>query len=214
MDGATLQNRIYKGYGKAAAKIGINHDLYRPRGTQFPLIGSNKLATLPVSFNAEDFKYSRPNKYGKPTWFAVMDGTQTQVGDYLKGSSGTFFIAAQQALLPILAVECNRIINVQRPQQQRGVGAQGYGGDTDANETMLMQEWPASILQGTKGEKSETRLPGDVRMAWWAILLPSAPGVTIRSDDIITDELARRYIVSSAELSDLGWRITAMQAQT
>lgn len=214
MDGATIQNRVYRGYAKAAAKIGVAHDQYRPIGALSPLAAGNKLASLQASFNAESFTYGKPNKYGKPTWYAVVDGAQTRVGDYLVGPSGTFFIAAQQALLPILAVECNRTINILRPQQQTGVGAVGYGGDTDANETLLIQAWPASVLQGTKGEKTEAALPGDVRSPWWVVLLPHAVGVTLRTNDIITDELARRYIISSAELTDAGWRMTAMQAQT
>ena len=160
-------------------------------------------------------KYGKPNKYGHPTWFGLFDGALTKPGDYLTNASdGTFFIAAQQQALPILLVQCNRTINVLRPQQQAGVGALGYGGDTAANETTLMTAWPASVLQGTKGEKGDAILPGDVRSPWWAILLPAYPGVTLRAADIITDELSRRYVISSAELSDLGWRITAMQAVT
>ena len=212
MDGVTLQKRVYRGYAIAAPRIGIAHDLYRPATALNPLATGNKIATLPVSFNNEDFKYGRPSKYGDPTWYAVVDGAQTRVFDYLKGPSGTFFIAAQQALLPIFAVECNRTINVYRPQQQTGIGAVGYGGDTDANETLLMQQWPASLLRGSKGDRNGVNLPGDVRSPWWEILLPYA-GVQIRTDDVITCDLGRRYIVSSAEL-DLGWRITAMQALT
>lgn len=212
MDAALLQKKIYYGYKQAALRIGPINTIYRPTTALNPL--AVVLLTLNASFNAEDFTYGRPNKYGKPTWFGVFDGGLTKVGDYLIGPQGTFFIAAQQLHLPILCVECNRVMDVYRPQQQAGIGAVGYGGDTTAAESLLMQQWPASVLQGTKGEKSETALPGDVRMAWWSILMPSWPGVVLRSDDIFTDDLKRRYVVSSAELTDLGWRITAMQAQT
>ena len=213
MDGVTLQKRVYRGYAIAAPRIGIAHDLYRPATALNPLATGNKIASLPVSFNAQDMKYGKPNGYGKPLWYAVADGAQTKVGDYLKGPSGTFFIVAQQPLLPILAVDCNRTIDIKRPQQQTGIGAVGYGGDTDANETLLMQQWPASVLQGTKGEKSGTNLPGDMRSPWWVILLPYI-GVQIKTDDIVTDEKGVRYVTSSTELTDLGWRITAMQALT
>jgi hypothetical protein len=214
MDGATLQARIYSGYAKAALRIGLRTDLYRASGPTNPLASINKQSTIFASFNAEDMKYGKPNKYGHPTWFGLFDGRLTQVGDYLTNSTdGTYFIAAQQTNLPILLVQCNRTINVLRPQQQTGVGALGYGGDTAANETVLMTAWPASVLQGTKGEKSEVNLPGDVRNPWWSILVPYC-GVTLRSGDIVADDLARRYVISSAELTDLGWRITAAQAQT
>lgn len=213
MDAATLQNRVYKGYGKAAKYIGPAYNLFRPISAINPF-SNGPLATLNASFNAEDMTYGRPNKYGKPTWFCLVDGTQTMVGDYLSADAGTFFIAAQQPILPILAVECNRTINVLRPQQQTGVGAVGYGGDTDANETPLMTGWPASVLQGTKGEKGEVNLPGDVRNPWWQMLFPAFPGVNLRTADIITDDMNRRYVISSAELTDLGYRCTAQQAQT
>jgi len=160
--------------------------------------------------------YSKPNKYGKATWYCLADGSLLAVGDYLVQPDGSvFFIAGLQDLLPIFVVGCNRTVDVLRPQQLSGVGAVGYGGNTAATETSLVTQFAASILQGTKGEKSPVDLPGDVRIPWWAILLPVLPGgVALRTGDIINDDLARRYIISSAELTDLGWRITAMQAET
>lgn len=213
MNADKLQAKVYAGYGKAAQRIGPLCQLYRPLSPTAPL--ANQLAPLYASFNAEDFSYMRPNKYAKPTWFCVADGRLLAVGDYLVDPLGkTWFIAALQTILPILAVDCNRTISMRRPQRQTGNGRLGYNGDTAANETILMSGWPASVLQGTKGEKSETNLPGDTRSPWWTVLLPAWPGVVLRSADIITDDLERRYVISSAELTDLGWRITAAQAQT
>ena len=215
MDAATLQLRIYKGYAKAALRIGYLTDQYRPNSAVNPLAIGNKLRSLNVSFNAEDMKYGRPSKYGKPTWYGIYDGTLSQVGDYLiSAKDGKFFVAAQQQALPILLVECNRTINVIRPQQISGVGAVGYGGDTDANETVLMTAWPASVLLGGRGEKSEVSLPGDGRNGGFIVLLPYYPSVTIRSDDLITDDLNRRFVIQTAELTDLGWRLQTMQVQT
>lgn len=213
MDSTKIQSRVWKGYGKAAKYIGPAYNLYRPIFAVNPF-SNGPVATLNASFNAEDMTYGRPNKYGKPTWFCLVDGSQVLVGDYLINATQTFFIAAMQPILPILAVDCNRTVNVLRPQQQTGVGAVGYGGDTDANETALMTGWPASVLQGTKGEKNEVNLPGDVRNPWWQMLMPAFPGVVLQSADIVTDDIGRRYIISSAELTDLGWRCTMMSAQT
>lgn len=215
MDAATLQNRIYKGFAKAATRIGYNADQYRPTSAFNPLAIGNKLRSLAVSFAPQDLRYGKPNSYAKPLWYGVYDGTLSQVGDYLiSAKDGKFFVAAQQQALPILLVECNRILNILRPQQQTGVGAQGYGGDIDGNETPLMTGWYASVLLGTKGEKIDAGLPNDTRSASWIILMPAYPGVILRSSDIVTDELARRYLISSAELTDLGWRIQAGQVQT
>jgi hypothetical protein len=213
MDSTKLQQKVWAGYAKAALRIGPIFTLFRPSDAINPF-QYGPVTSLNASFNAEDMTYGRPNKYGKPTWYCLVDGTQTLVGDYLINDAQTFFIAAMQPILPILAVDCNRTINVLRPQQQTGVGAVGYGGDTDANETLLMQGWPASLLQGTKGEKNEVNLPGDVRNPWWQMLMPAFSGVVLQSADIVTDDIGRRYIISSAELSDLGWRCTMMSAQT
>jgi hypothetical protein len=68
---------------------------------------------------------------------------------------------------------------------------------------------------GQKSDKGPVDLPGDVRNPSWLILLPPLPGnVYLRSADVITDEQSRRYVISSAELTDLGWRISAMQVLT
>lgn len=214
MDGATLNNKVMAGYTKAAQKIGTTYQHYRPSSASNPIASGNRLADMLVSLNADDPRYAKPNVYGKATWYAVADASLLRVGDYLVGVEGTQFVAALQQLLPIFVVDCNRTISVYRPQQQSGVGALGYGGDTAATETAIMTAWPASVLQGTKGEKGGVNLPGDTRDPWWAILLPAWSGVVLRSADIITDDLSRRYVISSAELTDLGWRLTAIQVQT
>jgi len=230
MNAAEIQAKVFYGYAKAAQYIGSIYQFYRPgtpppptdqtswdaSGATWDSGGSwdqpgNFLFSLPVSLNAEDMKYSKPRGYAKATWYALVDGTNLLPGDYFVGPMGTFFVAALQSLLPILVVQCNRVISLFRPQIETGIGAQGYGGNTTANETPVFQGRPCSILQGTKGEKAEGNLPGDTRSPWWSILMPYA-GAAILQDDIITDDLGRRYVVSSAELSALGYRITCMSA--
>lgn len=205
---ASIQARIWSGYAKAAQRIGASYQFYRPSGGTFP---GGPTSALPVSLNAEDMKYGRPNKYGKPTWFALFDGTSVQAGDYLVGPQGTFFVAAMQPVLPILVVECNRVASFIRASQPTTLGAQGYGGMTHETEAAYASGVPCSILQGIKGEKNDAGLPGDTRLPWWSILVPAVVG-DVRYGDLIEDDLDRRYVVSSAELSDLGYRITAAQA--
>ena len=212
MDAYKLQAKIYSGYGKAAQRIGPINTVYRATGALDPL--GQTVTTLYASYNAEDMKYGRPNKYGKPTWFGVFDGTLVKVGDYLTGPQGTFFVAAMQLTLPILMVECNSTLNFYRAPAKTGGGLQGYGGTTTGNRELLMSGWPASVLQGSKGEKGDAVLPGDTRSPWWTILMPYSNGIMLRTSDIGTDNHGRQYIISSAELTDAGWRITAMQAVT
>jgi hypothetical protein len=211
MDGTKLQAKIYKGYGQAAKRIGFDYQQFRATSASNPLM-STALQTLPASFTT-NFNYSAPNKYGQATWLGLFDARTFQPGDFLVGHQGTFFVAAMQDTLPIYCVQTNRVVSVLRVGMDPGVGLGGWAGDTPASEAPLMQGWPASVLQGTKGEANPANLPGDVRTPWWAILMPAWPGIVLRTSDIIRDELGRKYVISSAELTDMGWRCTAMQVQ-
>jgi hypothetical protein len=204
---AQIQAKVWKGYGQAAKRLGVAYQFYRPAGS-FP---GAAVTSLPVSLNAEDMKYGKPNKYGKATWYALVDATLLRTGDYFVGPQGTFFIVALQPLLPILVVECNRIASLSSVAADNSVGAQGYSGMTDANEAAYATGVPCSILQGTKGEKGDVGLPADTRTPWWNVLMPASVGA-VNYGDLIIDDLNRRYIVSSAELTDMGYRLTAMLA--
>jgi hypothetical protein len=219
VNAAQLQERLYSGNAKVAQKLGRNHGLYRPSSAMNPIAAGNLVATLPAwltSGGAPPASADRPNRFGEATRIAIVDGTQTLVGDYLVAGDGTsFFIAAMEPLLPILAVACNRIVSLARPQAGVMPGAQPYGGDLGpAAETPLMSGWPASVLAGSGGGPSEAKLPGDVGIPGWNLLLPAWPGAALRPGDIVSDDTARRFIVASAELSPLGWRIRLRQAIT
>ncbi|MGJ7529849.1 hypothetical protein [Variovorax sp. GB1P17] len=219
MDAATLQNRIYKGYGKAAVRLGVSYSIARPLLAAAPL--ANVVGSVLASFNAEDWEYVKPNKYGKATWYGLFDGTLTQAGDYLLGPQGPFFIAGQQLHLSILCVACNRSVGLLRPAPPvSGTGVQGYGGTCIADGTaglgtitngVLSNGWPASILLGGR-QGHGTELPMAVSNAGWQILLPPSVPIVINASDIIIDDLGRRYIAEAAELTDLGWRINCKEA--
>ncbi len=194
--------------------IGTTYHHYRPTSASNPVSVATQLADMPVSLNADDPTYARPNVYGKATWYGVMDGAQLAVGDYIVGIEGTFFIAALQQLLPIFLVSCNRVATVSSAASTATAGLVAYNADLVSTETVLMTAWPCSILQGSKGEHNSTDLPGDVRTPWMKVLMPAWAGVIINTGDIITDDLGRRLIVSNPELTDLGWNMTAIQAQT
>jgi hypothetical protein len=49
---------------------------------------------------------------------------------------------------------------------------------------------------------------------YWTILLPAFGQVILRTGDFISDDIGRNAVVAAAELTDLGWRITAQQAVT
>lgn len=213
MDGYKIQQKLYKGYAIAAKRTGTVYQHFRPSSASNPLASGNQLPDLYASLNADDPTFSRPNVFGKATRYAIMDGAQCQVFDYIVGVEGTLYIAAMQQLLPIYIVDCNRVITISRPSMGSGPGAIGYGGDTAETEVALMTDWPCSMLQGSKGEKNDVALPGDAKNPWFTTLVPYWDGVHLRTGDIITDDIGGRFRISSAELTDLGWRMTAQQVR-
>ena len=213
MNPVALQDLISRGMGVAALKLGAPCDAYRPRSPASPLASGNRYLRLAASFNAEDPAYRKPNGYGRATWFGIFDSAYTQPGDYLSGPPGVFFIAAQQALLPVLCVLANRTLNAIRPGAPASPGVNTYGGLNQVNAKPLLSGWPASILAIGGGQSTDITLPGDTKTPFWSVLLPATP-ITLRSSDILNDDLGRSFVISSAELSQLGWRLVVKQATT
>jgi hypothetical protein len=211
MQQTRLQDRISRGLGAAARHIGAPYDAYRPVGPADPLTPANRYLRLPAAFDAEDPSFQRPSGYGRATWFGIFDSAYTQPGDFLRGPGGTFFVAAQQSLLPSLCVLTNRVVNLSRPAAPTAPGVNSYGGVTLATATRLLTAWPASIL--TAGSGTAGDLPGDASIPSWTVLLPDTP-VALRAADLIQDDLGRTYVIGTAEYTALGWRILAKQAAT
>lgn len=231
MDAATLQAKIYAGYANVALRMGVSYQLWRPAELDNPF--TNQITTLLASFNSEDMAYSKPRKYGKATWYGVFDGSLTQPGDYLVNPTGDiYFIAAQQLHLPILVIQCNRQVRIQRPvAAPPTVGAQPYRGvqttvaagmtdvlGTEAVGTNPAISWPCSLLRGHggSGQGQPDRLADSVSQAGWDVLLPPSAVETlvIRPSDMLIDDLGKRYQVGSAELTDLGWRVSVMEVHS
>ena len=214
MDPSTLQDRISRGMGSAARAAGFFYDAYRPGDADEPLAPENRFLRLPAMFNARNPRFGQASSYGRPCWFGVFDSAYTRPGDYLAGPGGTFFIAAQEHLLPPLCVLTNATLRVSRPAAADTPGLHGYGGGTTAGaRTALLAGWPASLL--ASGGGGTAVLPSDGRPGGWAVLLP--PGLPsgtreVRTSDVLTDERNRSFVVNTAEHTALGYRITATLA--
>lgn len=221
MNAAKIHAKIYFGRGKAAQHLGLPCNVYRPVIASDPL--SNWITTLKAAFNTGDSAYKKPDKFGTAIWYADYDGTQTRAGDYLvRQSDGNIWYVAQQAqLLPIVMIQCERKLYLTRPpaDASTAVGAQPYSGvescGNDPNMNALLgtaqTPWPASILLGGRALNA-LPLPTSVKEGGWRICLPSSVPIIIQSSDTMLDDLGRRFIVESAELTDLGWRINANEA--
>jgi hypothetical protein len=217
MDGATIQQRILAGRGKAAQRIGLACNQFRPLTAAAPL--GNQIGVILAAFNAGDSTYRAPNLPGDPIWYADFDGRQTLPGDYLvrQADGSIWYVASLQQLLPIVTIECNRRLRITRENAVNAVGAVAYSGKLPTTEADILGApgalWPASILQGGKKDAS-AGLPAGVKNAGWKMLLPPSVPVLIEAGDIATDDLGRRYAIDSAELTDQGWRIAANEVHT
>jgi hypothetical protein len=215
MDQSRLTQKIYAGYGKAALRLGSLCTLYRPATASNPISTGNVVTTVMAAFDTDPkFSFKAPSLYAKPTWYGLFDATPAAPGDYIVTPDGnTFFIASLEKTHPPLCISCNNIATFKRPDPHPP-GDDFYGGDIRVQEDALMAGFPISCLQGTKGERGTTNLPGDVRSPWVSVLAPHIAGVTLRGADRMFDDQGRAWTLSSTELTSLGWRITAMQTET
>ena len=210
MDGNRLQDLISRGLGSAARQIGTDYDAFRATSAACPMMATNRYLRLPAAFSFDATSFKRPVSLGKAAWSGVFDTGYTQVGDYLRGQGGTFFIAAQPSLLPSLCVLTNRTLTASRPLVPLELGPTGYSGVTRTTLAPVLMDWPASVLAGRVGGPGE--LPGDAGTSFWTILLPPTP-VELLAADLLRDDVGLTYTIASAELTALGWRIVARQAE-
>ena len=217
MDGATLQNRIWKGYAKAALRIGLKYQVIRPVGTATPLTSGNLVMSLYASFtphSAAQFSFGKPSDYKDTMYHGLFDATSTQVGDYLTGQQGRFFVASLDPLMPTLCVQCNRTLTIKRAGSVSSPGISGtYSGDTASTEVVLAAGFPGSVVMRARGlSSSGSTLPMDIGSGSYEVLLPAIPGVLPRPSDIVIDDLGRRFLVNTCEVSALGWRMHTYEA--
>ena len=214
MNAAQLQDRLHWGMNVAARSIGTQADAYRPSSTADPLGAQNRFLRLPAAFTGIDGRFARAPAYGTALWYGVFDAAYTRAGDYLVREDGTWFVAAQQPLLPVLCVRTNRVVTFSRPAAQHAAGVNTYGGVTAENLEPVLERWPASVITVSRASPPDAGLPSDASVSNWTVLLPAYSGVTLRVADLMTDDIGRNAVVSAAELSDLGWRLTVKQATT
>ena len=214
MDPARLTDRVHRGLNAAARAVGADTDAYRPSGASDPLAPTNRFLRLRAAFSASDGRFAHPNSYGQALWYGIFDAAYTRPGDYLTQADGVWFIAAQQRLLPVLCVETNRVVSFFRAAAPSSRGVNKYGGSTTTNNRPLLTNWPASVLGASGRGQPTADLPGDTSVPYWTVLLPAVPGVVLLPSDLMSDDLGRNAVVSGAELTELGWRVTVRQATT
>jgi hypothetical protein len=196
MDGTTLQERIYKGMGKAAARVGLPYDVYRFASPLNPTDESNKLADPVYCFFAAEKKFEVPHKYKEPARYLYADGRELEKNDILAGDYGTFFVGDKQPLLPMQAVWCNDVIALDRigyvdnllVPEQIAIGVPCF------RQLKKLDQKP---VQSSYGATNQTTPIGE-----WFLYLPVAADVILQND-VITDQTSRQYTVSTIDATEL-----------
>jgi len=212
-DAAYIQDKIYYGYGKAAIRLGLLCDVFHSLSPINPLDVSNNIGQILAAFT-ETWNYMKPESYGKPGWLLIADGRSTPesigfvTGDYFVNAGFTYFLASKRSLQPLFAIECNTIITIIRATQDNQPGFNGaYAGFVPSEATILASQLPASLLVQSIGRENHQKLPTDTLLPRWIMLIPNLGNVIYKNRDIVSDATGKRYVIASAELSDLGWRI-------
>jgi hypothetical protein len=208
MDPLTIQDRISRGMGSAARLTGEEYDLFRPRGPERPLASENRVMRLPVAFDGGYPGYRRPRGYERALR-ATFDSVAVQVGDYMRGPRGILFVAALPLMLRPLCVLTTAVLDLLRPAGAGAAGLSAYGGVTEDVLAPVLSGWPAQML--SEGAVGRGALPTDGGQVSWSVLLPPTPAA-IEGSDLVQDAMTgRRYVVRSAEPSELGWRLLVRQ---
>ena len=201
----------------AARTLGASTDAHRPNTASAPVSPDTRFLRLNAAFSATDGKFGRPTGYGTALWHGFFDSAYMTPGDYLIQNGGIWFVAAQQPLLPVLCVQTNRRVSLSRPNAPPAAGINAYGGVSLTDATLLIADWPASILGTASAGHPGADLPSDSSIPYWNVLLPvlSFPDAPVlQPSDLLTDDLERVAIIVASELTGLGWRLTAKQAIT
>lgn len=105
-----------------------------------------------------------------------------------------------------------RTVAIHRPAGQPGVGALGYGGQVVAQETVVATGIAASIQMQREGQRNPTGLPGDGKQASHFVFIRRAALAlgTVKSRDIVIDDLGRRYAVMDPYWDSLGYRLSVL----
>ncbi|MCC3246682.1 hypothetical protein LG047_15380 [Methylocystis sp. WRRC1] len=217
MDGAKAQAKIWRGYGKAALRLGTSFSVYRATNWINPIQALNLRTTILASFtpsSTDQFGYGKSLKPEDYLRNGLFDATDLLPRDILKGDKGTFYIAALEPLLPPTCVRCDRTISLRRQAAQTPqIGEAPYGGVSIAGETALASGVPAAILKASASTRPKGLLPSDAPGPTGFQIFVPLPKGAVRDRDVIADDEGYRYHVSDAQWTLNGYRLEAIRLQ-
>jgi hypothetical protein len=209
VNGALLQDRIYAGYAKDALHTGYLYEIYRSDTPISPLEAGNKIGSTYCRFAALVDK--KPHQYKIPNYTLFADGRVLQQRDILVNPDhGTWFIGDMQHLLPMQAVKCNDVLQINRPVYQTDPIAV-VDGDLVAiglpvfRQLKKVDQKPVNSAYGA----STAATP----IGEWFVFAP-IDWTLLKQMDLVTDEDGRRYTISTIDPTELGAVLVMRQADT
>jgi len=218
---SSIQAKVNFGFGKAAQKTAATYSQYRAQDMSTPVQPSNLIGALPAGFDTNaSFTFVQPAKPDSDAYYAMVDLTTIQNGDYLVGPQGTFFIGAQEPFKPPVATRCPRTISISRQPDVDRPGVQHRANYSGGQWPCLVNGLPASAKPSRERGKPKAGLPGDVisellweirlspafgssvSASWWDILRPG--------DRIREDQSNQMFQVTEAIWEPANWLLKAM----
>ncbi len=222
---ATIQSKVWYGYGKAATVLGPTLSLYRAQAAlTAPVVEANLVGPIAAQFTVANtaFNFLRAPKENEFVWFCLIDGSQVQVGDVLTdGTALTYYIAQMESLLPIVAVQCTNVVTIERPLSALAPtgGNVGYIGqvNSEISGNPIASSIPACIKANSIGNsrrgdgKIADDAPGPIR---WDVYVPPAivPQGSVLDRDIVADGVYR-YQVVAAFWSQMGYKLECIRLE-
>lgn len=203
------------GYKLVGENLGTPYQQYRPAAsaTLAPLDASNMLGTIPVWPTVDpQLMASKAPVTPKPYWYAGLDPAAVQLGDYIVGGFGTFFLSVITLPAPLAIVFCNTKATIERPQE--AAAGPSFRGGTRSQPLVVATQWPGFLALQTRRNQNEMHLPGAVKSQNATLYLPSNLPGEILAGDIVqeNDTVSARWTVQGASLSPSGWQATLIQA--
>ena len=192
------------------------------------LANANRHGSLGNGGNLAAVTWDAPDP-AKPRQAAFIDPAILALGDYIVGpymqgqENQTLYVSLIAAPSPIVVVRCNAVLNVVRGVVPTVFGAQPPLDDQAGDEVALANGWPASVLREGRGQEGDTKLPGDVKLGGYLVLMPVSVPAALRSGDILTITswldnpiipVGTRLIVAMAEGTPDGWKLLCQEAMT
>lgn len=191
MDGTRLQAQIDRGYAICASKIGLPFDVYRPSSLLTPIASGNKVLTAflaSFTVSKDTLNYMSYNKPKVPMWTAILDSSQVQIGDWLIGAQGIFFIADKQALQPIPAIQCSGNVSIVRPGYLPGAGPISTLGTVAGGLLYTSGTYSNVALTGGSGTGAQATIV--VFGGAVASVTKTAPGIDYAIGDVLSASAA------------------------